>query len=136
MIKKTFFLIPKNLKKQFIFIIFLIFMGSILEMLGIGLVFPIIAVFSSEDLFYDNLFRFGVDESLIKNLLVYTGFSLVQFLILLFFFTFTIRTLFLIVVVKFQIRFILRLYEKLSTKVFKNYLSKSYSFFLKIIQHF
>lgn len=131
MIKKTFFLIPKNLKKQFIFIIFLIFMGSILEMLGIGLVFPIIAVFSSEDLFYDNLFRFGVDESLIKNLLVYTGFSLVQFLILLFFFTFTLRTLFLIVVVKFQIRFILRLYEKLSTKVFKNYLSKSYSFFFK-----
>ena len=103
MIKKTFFLIPKNLKKQFIFIIFLIFMGSILEMLGIGLVFPIIAVFSSEDLFYDNLFRFGVDESLIENLLVYTGFSLVQFLILLFFFTFTLRTLFLIVVVKFQI---------------------------------
>ena len=131
MIKKTFFLIPKKLKNKFILIIFLIFFGSILEMIGIGLVFPIIAVFSSESLFYDNLNRFNIDKIFIQNILNHTSLTLVQFLIVLFFFIFTLRTLFLISVAKFQINFILKLYQELSTKIFKNYLSKHYSFFFK-----
>ena len=55
MLNKIYFLIPKKLKNFFFLIILFILFGSLLEMIGIGLVFPIIAVLNSEELFYSNL---------------------------------------------------------------------------------
>ena len=131
MISKFIYLIPNNLKKKFLLLAVIIFIGSILEMIGIGLIFPIIAVFSSENLFYEISSDLGLERNIIDSLLSSTGLSLVQFLITLFFCVFTLRTIFLIGVVKYQINYILNLYLKLSSNIFKNYLSKNYSFFFK-----
>lgn len=131
MISKFIYLIPEYLKKKFLLLSLIIFIGSLLEMIGIGLVFPIIAVFSSENLFYEISSDFGLKRDVVESILRSTGLSLVQFLITLFFFVFTLRTIFLVGVAKYQINYILNLYLKLSSNIFKNYLSKDYSFFFK-----
>ena len=129
MLNKIYFLIPKKLKKFFFLIILFIFLGSLLEMIGIGLVFPIIAVLNSEELFYVNLIKLGIEPDYIKSFIVNINLSLAQFLILVFFFVFLLRTFFLVSVTRFQINFVLKLYQELSTTIFKNYLSKEYNFF-------
>jgi ABC-type multidrug transport system fused ATPase/permease subunit len=129
MLNKIYFLIPKKLKKFFFLIILFILFGSLLEMIGIGLVFPIIAVLNSEELFYSNLIKLGIDRDYIKNFIFNTNLTLAQFLILVFFCVFLLRTFFLVCVARFQINFILKLYNELSTTIFKNYLLKDYNFF-------
>jgi ABC-type branched-subunit amino acid transport system ATPase component len=129
MLNKIYFLIPKKLKNFFFLIILFILFGSLLEMIGIGLVFPIIAVLNSEELFYSNLIKLGIDRDYIKNFIFNTNLTLAQFLILVFFCVFLLRTFFLVCVARFQINFILKLYNELSTTIFKNYLLKDYNFF-------
>lgn len=129
MLNKIYFLIPKNLKNFFFLIIFFIFFGSLLEMIGIGLVFPIIAVLNSEELFYSNLIKLGINPDYVKNFTLNINITLFDFLILVFLFIFVLRTFFLVGVVRLQINFILKLYKELSTTIFKNYLTKDYDFF-------
>ena len=128
MIKKTINLISKKKKYFFFYIIVLNFFSTILELIGIGVVFPVI-VFLTKPITELNLYKpfklyidlFGIsskEELLLLTLLIVCIF-------------FLIKTIFLIYKSYFEGKFIFELKSEISEKLFFTYLNKDYTFFFK-----
>ncbi len=115
----------KRKEKLNILLLFVaMFIASILEILGIGLIFPISGIiletFNTDTNKYTNLFKDYLNISS-ENLIFYS------FLILLS--VYFIKILFLIWYSFFQARFIFFFKEKISSSLFKNYLNQNFDFF-------
>ena len=110
-----------NQKVSFCFLLLLMLMSSILEIIGISFIIPLISSFlDSETISNENINKFFnyfkiLDLNSIYNLLV------------IFLFIFLLKFVFLIYFYYYQTKFIYNFKEKLSNKLFFNYLNKNYS---------
>ena len=125
--KLLFILDPKEKKKSFILTI-LVLINVILEMLGIGLLIPILTLLtnSGENSLYFEKFMslFPIIKNLNKDELIFA--SLVSIFIVYLF-----KTVFLSFVTWYQSLFIFNLNSNISKKLFKSYLYQDYEFHLK-----
>ena len=125
--KNIFFILTKKQKKNSSILFILILINSILETLGIGLVFPALIIILDTNainnyLFLNELYIFFKFEShsALVNLLLVT-------IIIFFFF----RFLFILFFAWYQNKFTFRINAELSHRLLKGYLSATWSFLLK-----
>lgn len=124
LIKKTLEILKKKDKINIVFAIFLSIIRSILEVLGIGLILPILHFTTSQD---KNNFIYDYFPYLKKL----TDHQLILLLVFVFVCVYFIKTLFLIFTNWWNTRFVNRLYVSLTMAVLKKYLNKNYIFFLE-----
>ena len=122
LIKKTLEILKKKDKINIVFAIFLSIIRSILEVLGIGLILPILHFTTSQD---KNNFIYDYFPYLKKL----TDHQLILLLVFVFVCVYFIKTLFLIFTNWWNTRFVNRLYVSLTMAVLKKYLNKNYIFF-------
>ena len=124
-----YFKIKKHLSKsQFIDLNLFIFFSIIsmfLEMLGIGLIIPIIKILSQDQIFFTK-FLFLNDY----NLNQYTKFNLVLFSLSILLIIYTFKTIFLTFISYKQGKLLTDIKRGVSEKLFNTYLNRPYQFFL------
>ena len=121
--KKFLYFFNKHQKKSLLMLLVFMFISSILEITGLGLIFTIVGALSTASaegsLFLDKLsVIIGLDKAEIFSSLL---------LIFLFFYIFKI--LFLLFYNWFEANFIFSYRENLSSKLFKEYLNQDFNFF-------
>ena len=124
--KNFFFFNLLNHKEKNIFfpLCLIILISSILEILSIGLLIPFFdLILKNESYFYNNLFQSYIDKFSYNNLVFYS--------IVIIFFLFTFKTIFLIFSSFFQLKFIKNININISKKLLAIYLDKSFIFYLK-----
>ena len=110
-----------NQKVSFCFLLLLMLMSSILEIIGISFIIPLISSFlNSETVSNENINKFF-------NYFKILDFNSIYNLLAIFLFIFFIKFIFLIYFYYYQTKFIYNFKEKLSNKLFFNYLNKKYS---------
>lgn len=118
-------LLPKE-KFLFLGLTVLVFFGSLLELTGIGITMPVIAMFVNENLFRENeLLAFfyrmmGAPEP--KRFMLLTCSMIAAF--------FFLKNIFLFVILWFQLRYSYSLAERTSKALFLRYMEMPYSFHL------
>jgi ATP-binding cassette, subfamily B, bacterial PglK len=126
---QIFTILKKNLSKKqniyfYIFILFAI-LSMILEMIGIGLIIPIIKIFTQDNIFFDKLsFLNSLDlDQYPKNELIIISLSSIIFIYFL-------KTIFLTYVSYAQGKYLTEIKKTTSERLYLNYLNKPYEFFL------
>ena len=122
--KKLRKLIPSSQHKKLALLVFLLFVGMAFEVLGIGVLLPILTAILNPEILLTNdistsildFFKITDKEQIIKI-------ALASLLIIYFF-----KSAFLIFLSHFQNRFISNLSAFLSNKLFTNYLNQGYKF--------
>lgn len=124
-IKKLINIFYKEEKLKFKFILVLILISNLLETLSIGLVYPLIKVFISNDIYEIH--------PLVTELLIILNYpSKENFLIiilLIFIIIFIIKNLFIFFSLTYKNKFLIKIQTRISLVLYKFYLNKDYSFF-------
>ena len=110
-----------NQKKKLYKLLIIMFFGTILELCGIGLIFPLIKIFTDQEFLYSIYGKFGIKELKFELLLIYS--------ITLFVLFFIFKNLYLWFVLKRYSFFFANYQAELQTKLFRGYINKSVSFF-------
>ncbi len=121
MIKKIITLISGSNKLSVYFIIFLIFVGSIFEMLSLGIIIPLLSIFS------ENQSNFFIIKYFNNNITWLDKENFTLILIILFFLIFFLRYIFLVYLSLKINLFIFSASRLISQKLLKIYLSKKYN---------
>ena len=119
-------LLTSSQQKEFLFFIFLFLLVMIFEMLGIGLVIPIITILSQDNLNFLNhgfLAEFNFEKFSKNEMIIISMISL--------FLVYSLKTIFLTFVSFKQNRFLAEIRHKLSERLFKIYLGKPYDFHMQ-----
>jgi ATP-binding cassette, subfamily B, bacterial PglK len=127
-LKKINFLISKSQRKKLLVLTILLFVGMILEFLGLGLLIPVINILLDPNAFTQNeylnslreLFSDVSDQNFILSLL---GFIVIFYLT---------KTCFLVLLAFKQNRFLSFLNASISNKLFSSYLNQPYEYHLKV----
>ena len=120
-IKKLTFILSHSQKKKTIFFLFLSLIGMILETIGVGIIVPVVSIIIDPDSFQVSNFLF-LNELDPKEKIIF-GFLIILAL-------FFIKFLFQFYLIFYQSRFVYKLKEEISNKLFEFYLKQKYSFFL------
>ncbi len=118
-------LLDKNDKKKAFYMLFLIIVGTFLEMLSISIIFPVIQIVLNE-----NFINEYPSLNLLKTHLNFTKNSLIIYILILFLIIFFIKNAFLTFIIIYKAKFIELLRNKLSKKLHLKYLGKNYNFFI------
>ncbi|MGE8204575.1 ABC transporter ATP-binding protein [Heyndrickxia sp. NPDC080065] len=126
-IKKLLMLFNKREKKVLVVLFFMMIIAAVFETVGIGMIVPIVGVLTNPDIiqkqailaYVYNLFSFRSTSSFIV-------FAVIMLLLV-----FVLKNLYLLLFNYTQIRVILNQQVKLSRRLFKEYLTKSYAFHLQ-----
>ena len=122
--KKLRKLIPSSQHKKLALLVFLLFVGMAFEVLGIGVLLPILtAILNPEILLTNDISKSILDFLKITDKEQIIKIALASLLIIYFF-----KSAFLIFLSHFQNRFISNLSAFLSNKLFTNYLNQGYKF--------
>jgi ABC-type bacteriocin/lantibiotic exporter with double-glycine peptidase domain len=124
--KKIFFfnLLTQKEKNIFFPLCLTILFSSILEILSVGILIPFFdLILKNKSYFYNNVLQNYIDKFGYKNLVFYY--------IIIIFFLFTFKTIFLIFSSFFQLKFIKNINVNISKKLLAIYLNKSFIFYLK-----
>lgn len=126
-LKNIFRILDTDLKKKYFLVCFLSFIIAILEIIGIGIFFPLIIIFLDKTRLYDfiNTYPFF---SIINNL-QYEKFLILFFLFFTLFYIF--KSIIVIVINYYKSQTFFYLIAQLSHKVFKTYLNQNLSFYVK-----
>ena len=129
MIFNVYIRIKKNLSKTHFFhfnlFIFFSIIVMVLEMIGIGLIIPIISIFTQEEIFFSKFIFLNdlrLNEYSKKNLISISLICLIA--------VYLFKTIFLTYVSYKQTKFITDIRKTISERLFVNYLERSYEFFL------
>lgn len=124
---RIWFLLPDSFKTKAVRLWLMMVSGALLEMMGIGLVIPVITVLTQPDVLLRN--------STVAGLYQYVGRpsqqTLVVAIMLLLLSAYLFKNLFLAFLAWKQSKFIFSLQQTLSTKLFATYLRQPYSFHLQ-----
>uniref|UniRef100_UPI004047D9B5 ABC transporter ATP-binding protein n=1 Tax=Algoriphagus sp. TaxID=1872435 RepID=UPI004047D9B5 len=126
MLNKLSFLFTKKYKNQFFILLFLMFIGMLFEMLGLGILVPLIGIIVDSDI--EN------KSSFLKQFISFFGnpnhFQLIlgSLIALVIFYIF--KTLYLAFLGFFQSKFIANLSANLASRLFLGYLKQPYAFHL------
>ena len=120
-------ILDPQLKRKYFFVCFASSLVAILEIIGIGIFFPLMIIFLDKAKLYDfvNNYTFF---SFINNL-QYEYFLIFSFCFLIFFYIF--KSIIIIVINYYKSQTFFYLIAQLSHKVFKTYLNQSLSFYVK-----
>ena len=122
MLGRLFDLLSVKERKQAVFLLIFIFIGMLLEILSIGLVFPLFsAIF---DPGFADLVEEYVGPAIDTQVLIITT-------ITAFFGLYVIKTIFLVLILKKQLLFVYTLQADLSRRLFESYLMQDYSFHIQ-----
>src|SRR5690554_851124 len=125
--KKLFMLFNKKEKKKLLLIFFMMILAGIFETIGIGLIVPFVGIVTNPEIIQEqqilnylyNLFNFQ------SNL------SFLIFAVIVLLLVFVLKNLYLLLFFYVQFRVILNQEVKLSKQLFKEYLTKPYTFHLQ-----
>lgn len=124
--KKVIYIVPNEFKKNFIFLLFLMIIGMLFEILGLGIVIPILGLILTPDI--------SVDYPQLKPILEYlnnpTQKELILGGILTLISIYIVKSIFIVYLTKFQSKFGSRLCANLSRELFNGYVKQSYVFHL------
>jgi ABC-type bacteriocin/lantibiotic exporter with double-glycine peptidase domain len=121
-----FLLLRKEIKKKLFFVFIIMILSIILEVLSIGLIFPIISFFITDNYGYLKIFNFTKSDYFIfqeKNIYL----TAITIIFILFF----LKNIFLLFFTKVNSNFIAFLTVHYQEKILSNILKKNYSFFAK-----
>ena len=124
---KYFRLFSNRLRFEYIFLIFLNIISTILEAISFALIIPLVSIILDNGKI--NYIYFGKEIYFLKNY----SLSNEKFLlpaIIIFFLFFLIKNIFLFLILKKQIKFSFKLQELVANKIFQNYTYQNYSFFI------
>ena len=113
--------------KSWLFLFVLIFLSIIFESVGIALIFPILDLIITENIYSKYEFLFNV----YPNLTNYSKNQLIIIFISIFLIFFFLRTLYLIFFNIYKIRFITNIRYLVTQKVFEIYINKNFIYFTK-----
>lgn len=116
-----------RLKKNFYIICFFNFIITILEVVGIGIFFPIIVIFIDKDRLYEFADSY-IFFSFINDF-KYETFLAISFCLLILFYI--IKSIVIIFINYYKAKIFFKLIAELSLKVFKTYLNQNLSFYIK-----
>jgi ABC-type bacteriocin/lantibiotic exporter with double-glycine peptidase domain len=125
-IKKIFLLIDNKDKKKLFIIIFFIVFGAVLEMISVGMVFPLLKIISDPS-FLHNYNNYKIVNFLTSS---FSNINIVYIILFLFLIIFYVKNFFLSFVNWLQFRFSTNLNISFSKKLFNGYLSRRYSSFI------
>ena len=124
-IKGFFLLLDTTDKKKALVMLLIIFVGTFLEMLSLGLIFPTMQLVLNENFISDYSFFINI-----KKNFNFTENALIIFILLLLIFVFLIKNILLILIIIFRAKFIENLRRKLTEKLYSKYLNQNFSFFI------
>lgn len=127
MINKILFLLTSKQKKQLVFLGIALLLGVLLEMLGLGILLPVIGILLDQDIF--TKFPFLEHFFLFFGELTHTRVVVIGMLTLVIFYL--LKALFLSVLSWFQSAFTAELTADVANKLFYGYLSSPYDFHIK-----
>ena len=126
MFKKVFFILSKEQRLSAGVLGFLLFIGVLLEMLGVGILLPVLTVIADPD------YIFPINEiPVIKNLSLSDGLNTTYFLMLSLALLFLIKTIFLIYLGWRSAKFASEMEAEVSTRLLTGYLNEPYIFHTK-----
>ena len=120
-------ILNSEFRKKVLFLVFLMFVGVILETLSIGIIIPLISLLLDTKTNPSYIFL----ENLFQNLNIGDGNSILFYAIGLFFLCFLIKILFLIYISYFQNKITYKLQAYLAHALFFSYLKQNYDFHLR-----
>jgi ABC-type multidrug transport system fused ATPase/permease subunit len=125
--KKLLMLFNKRERKKMTLLLFMMVLAAIFETIGIGLIAPIVGLVTNPNMIKEQKFLLGIYEMLhLQSTTAFIVFSVVTLLIV-----FVLKNLYLLVFQYVQFRVILNQQVKLSRELFKEYLTKPYTFHLQ-----
>jgi ABC-type multidrug transport system fused ATPase/permease subunit len=124
---KLIYLLPFKQQKKLLKITILLVIGVIFEMLGVGIILPILTLVINKDSLNNNSFlskyKFLISEYNEKNILIFGFLFLLIFYLVKFFFTVYLN--------KLQSKFIYDVSKNLSSKLYRGYIYMDYDKFLE-----
>ena len=124
--REALFLLESEHKKKLIYLFFLISLGLVLEMLGLGIIIPIVTILTKKEYLFNN--------ELFNSLYLYfdspSYINIISFLLFLLFALYVIKNIFLFYINWYKYKFTYKVRCDLADKLFKIYLSQSYMFFI------
>lgn len=125
-----FLFIQNFFKTRKIYLIFFLYLiGTLMEMINIGLIIPFLNLMFNETPI--NIFPFNFNFELFKFENNFFGLNIKYLLIILIVLLFVIKSVILVIVAKLQSLFFAEMRTRITTYFFNLYLSKSYLFFLE-----
>ena len=126
-LKKINFLITKRQRKGLVILIFLLFVGMIFELFGLGILLPVLTIITDPSLIETNIYLVKIAD--IFELEKHSDFILFALITLVVFYL--IKTIFLIILSFIQNRFLSNVISETAKTLLSKYLSLPYDFFLK-----
>ena len=126
-LKKINFLITKRQRKGLVILTFLLFVGMIFELFGLGILLPVLTIITDPNLIDTNIYLVKFAE--IFELEKHSDFILFALISLIVFYL--IKTIFLVILSFIQNRFLANIISTTARTLFSRYLSLPYNFFLK-----
>ena len=117
------YLLSDEHKKEFNFFFFLFFLAMVFEMLGVGMILPVLNLMVNQELFFSSSF--------FSNINFFNNFSQKEIIFFLIGFIFSIyvtKSLFLVFVYKKEVNFLKNIRVSLSKKLFSTYIKLPYEF--------
>ncbi len=124
MLKDTFNLLPKKFKKRSLIFVFMLMFATFLEMIGVGLIFPLIDLIINDG-FTKNLF--GVN--LIEISQIYNKEDIIYYFFISFVILILVKSSFLIYFSYWNNKFSQNLYKQLSENLLQIYINKNIDFY-------
>ena len=122
----TFSLLNSSHKRKIYSLFFLIFFGLILEMIGLGLILPVVTLLTNKEYLFDNNY--------FLNFYSYIGSpeykTLVFFVLLILLLVYILKNIYLFFINWLKYKFAYKIRFDLSNSLFNIYLSQKYSFFI------
>ena len=122
--KKSFYFFNKTQKKKILLLIFGMFLASLLEMIGLSLIFPIAGLILEPSSIVNSAFVIKF-----TSLLKITLEQILPYALILFVVVYVVKTFFLIWYIWFENSFLFSFSENLSSNLFKKYINQSFSYF-------
>ena len=124
---KIFQLLKGKQKKSIIYLFVLLLIGMVFEILGIGMLLPIMNAITKPE----SLMKFELIDKILRFLNINTTDQFIVFSLFLLVVLYTLKSFFLLYLSFFQNSFIANLISNLSNDLFQNYLSKDYLYHIK-----
>ena len=125
--KKFLYIIPKGSKSKIFILFFLSFVGVILEVIGIGLILPVVSLISDSSGTF-----FGIDiKSYHKNSTLLKDFEFTKVIFLFLFIVFFLKFCFSLFLSWHQATFMKNFAIQISKNLFKKYMFADYTLYLK-----
>ena len=126
-LKKINFIITKRQRKGFIILIFLLFVGMVFELFGLGILLPVLTIISDPNFIDTNIYLVKIAD--IFELEKHSDFIMFDLISLIVFYL--IKTVFLVILSFIQNRFLSNVISETAKTLFSKYLGLPYDFFLK-----